>query len=891
MHHEERGAPQARLAGNWRRYLRFWGARADADFDDELRFHVEMRIRDYVARGMTETEARAAVLRRLGDVPTIRDECVAITTRRERGMTRARVWDAFVHDLRYTLRSLGRQKGWTTVAVITLALGIGATTAVFSVVNNLILHPIPYPNADRIAIVFMEPTKGNETGMRVTITPQPRVVQQWVEGTHSFERLEAYRESDVTLERRGDGASTNNAAYILPTFIQFAGVQPILGRMFTAQEAKAKEPVVLLSEALWRTRFGADERVLGASVTINDKPHTIIGVLPGSLRMPRVSHDRADLWLPLEITNDAFGIEVTGLLKPGVTFAMAAAELDSLAARVESGSSGAARFQTTLAGPGEMVPFRDSLILLSWAVGLVLLIACTNVAHLLLARSATRQRELAIRAALGAGKGRLVRQLLTESLLLSAAGCAAGIAVGWSGLRALVAMRPEHLTSLTEARIDSTSMLAAIALSVVTGIGFGIFAAIQAARRSSQEALKSGAPSASHARQQNRLRSLLVVSEMALSATLLVGATLLIRSVMHLQSTDPGFDTRGLYALKPTLPATRYANDAAKKAVYDELAQRVRTIPGVQAVSLANGAPPGYNFLIGAMQFEGEAPPPTGTTSFLKYNAVLPDYFRTLGIRFVEGTTFSDSTRNGLQMIVNQGFAKKHWPRGSAVGRRVRIIGYDGKGEWNTVVGVVADASIGGLTDVRSDPIMYLPQPDYYAPDLVVRAAPGVDILPALRSAVTSVDRRLPPPTVTNVERALSESVAQPRFTMMLLVSFTVLALVLAAVGLYGVMAYSVAQRTREIGIRIALGATRRRIARSIITNGLTLALAGSAIGLAGAWFATKVVERMLYGVSRTDPMSFVLGGLVLVATAMLACLVPMNRAASVDPIIAIKAD
>ena len=873
--------------------MRFFGPRAEADVDDELRFHFDMRVRDYMARGMSEPDARAAVVLRLGDVQRVRDECVAITHRRERQTTRAQLLDALVQDVRFAFRTLGRQKGWTAVAVLTLALGIGANTAVYSVVSNLVLHPLPYPDANRLVLPFLEPSEGNSTGIRVSVSPSPIDVKAWI-GARSFERVQAVLENDVTVERRGQAAWALHAAYVQPAFPAFAGRQPIAGRMFTDAEVASREPVALLSEGVWRARFGSDTSVLGSVVTIDDKAHTIIGVLPSSLRPPRLGRAPADIWLPLEITPDKYGMAVIGRLRPGVTSVDAARELDSLSARAATaaGAKAPPRFRARLNSPADMVSFKESLVMLSGAVALVLLIACANVAHLLLSRSATRGRELAIRAALGAGSARLSRQLLTESLVLSGAGCVGGVLVGWLGLRAVVALRPESLEALRMAELDASALWASVALSVVTGIAFGLFAAIQSARQSTHESLKAGALSTSTARSHQRLRSLLVVSEMALSTTLLVAASLLIRSVVHLQTTDPGFEPTGLYSIKPGLPEKRYPNEATRRAFYEQMAERALRLPGVQGVTIAAGAPPGFSFLIGALHIEGEEAPKPHTTSLIRYNGVGPDYFRTMGMRLVAGATFSDSTGKAPELVVNEGFAAKHWPGQSAVGKRVKVIRYDGSGTWSAVVGVVGDAATGGLTDQRSSPVLYVPRADYdNLPNVILRTGPRFAGLPALRGIVTSIDARLPPATTTNIQSAMAATAAGPRFIMALLVAFTVLALALAAVGLYGVMSYGVAQRTREIGIRIALGATRGAIARGIVFSALTLAAAGALLGLGGAWWATKLLDQMLYGVPRTDPASFVAGGVVLLGTALLASVVPMNRAAAVDPIIAMRAD
>jgi putative ABC transport system permease protein len=387
------------------------------------------------------------------------------------------------------------------------------------------------------------------------------------------------------------------------------------------------------------------------------------------------------------------------------------------------------------------------------------------------------------------------------------------------------------------------------------------------------------------------MRALLVVTEMALSTTLLVGASLLVRSVMHLQMTSAGFDPRGLYALDPGLPETRYPTPASKKAFYAELVSRVRAVPGVEDVALAASAPPGFNFMIGSLQVEGEPEPRAGVTSFVRFQAVSPNFFRTMRLPVVEGRAYVDSTGEPGVVMINEGFARAHWPGVPALGKRIRYLDFGGHGEWLTVIGVVADAATGGLTDDRSAPLLYTQVPGQQTPTLIIRSRGGADLLPALRTIVTSVDPHLPPPRLSNVEESMKSTAAEPRFTMALLVSFTVLALVLAAVGLYGVMSYAVAQRTREIGIRIALGATKRDVSRDVVWRGVALAGIGAAVGLTGAWWATKVVEKMLYGVTRTDPLSFAIGAAVLIATALAACLVPMHRAASVDPLIAMKAD
>ncbi len=885
-------APNAHRAATWRRYLRFWGPRAEADVDDELAFHIDMRARDYMERGMSEAEARRAATRRLGDVAQARAQCIAITSRRERRMTRAQLIDAFVHDVRYAWRTLGRQKGWTAVAVITLALGIGANTAVFSVVNTLLLHPLPYPNADRVAFIYLEPTRGNNTGMSVMVMPGMQVVRAWKENARSFEAFEAYMNEDRSL-RTTDGAPASvNVASVLPSFSEFTGTKPTIGREFTSRDITDRGRVALLSEPFWRGRYGSDPKIIGKPIVLDNQPYTVIGVMPVGYRLPQFEENVSDVWLPLDLRNDSIAVRMVGRLRPNVTRPEAKRELDAIYARSSGekpNSLGTSDFAVKLTAPSELVSFRQSLLLLSVAVALVLLIACGNVAHLLLAKTAARQRELAIRAAMGASRIRIVRQLLTESLMLAVAGCLGGVLVGWVGLRALVAMRPDSLAELAEARMDGTTLLVTAGLAGLTGIIVGLLGTLQTSRFSANDALKAGAISVSQSRRQRRLRSALVVSEMAVSTVLLVGATLLIRSIVHLQTVDPGFNPARLYAVQIPL-RKQYPTSEARRAFLTDAKERMQHVSGVESVTISTAVPPWRSFLLGALQIEGEPLPPAGTTSFVDYNRIEPDYFHFMGIPLIEGSTITDTSKAAGQVVVNAGFAKKYWPQGSALGHRLRVV-YNGEGEWKTIVGVAGDALTSGLMGDASRPMMYLAATDSYEPAVLVRVAPNADPIPSLRALVAQADPRLPSPNVTNVESVMQRSIARPRFTMTLLVTFTVLALVLAAVGLYGVMAYAVAHQTREIGIRIALGATRSAIASAVLRRGVLMAAAGAVVGALGARWASKLLESMLYGVGRTDPLSFAIGVAVLLTTAVAACLVPVRRAVTVDPLISIRAD
>lgn len=882
--------PRAEQARVWRRYLRFFGPKGVADLDDELQFHVDMHVRDLVARGMSEADARAATAKRLGDLAAIRRACVAITNRRQRRMNRAQIFDALVQDVRFAGRTLGRQKGWTVVAILTLALGIGASSAMFSVVNHLLLNPIAYPDASRIVLVFHQPAQGNTTGMNVMMTPSGRVVSAWRTGARSLDAIEPYTMTDATMERSGQAPSIVHTASILPSFTKFAGQRPIIGRSFSAAEARGEASVALLSEGAWRSQFGSDNNLIGKALRIDGRPLTIVGVMPATFQLPRTIVGEVDLWLPLDLERaDKDGLLTVARLRPGVSPEAAARELDDIYQRVATQDKSIVRFTTRAVPPSSMLDYKSSLVLLMVAVALVLLIACANVAHLLLARASWREREMAIRAALGAGTGRLFRQLLTESLLLSVAGSIAGLAIGWVGLHVLVSVRPEGLSDLAAARMDGMTLAVTLALSVLTGLAFGLIGAVQASRHSTHESLKSGSPGTSAGRSHGRARSLLVVTEMALCTTLLVAAALLLRSIIHLRTVDPGFDTRGLYAVEIPV-ANRFKTPAAKGAFFRELSERTRALPGVQGWTVAAAAPPGSAFLIGALQLEGEPNPPAGVNAFLNYNAIQSDYFKIMGMRLVEGTTITDTSIAAGQVVVNEGFVKKHWPGQSGLGHRLRIV-FDGQEPWRTIVGVAADAHTRGVTVSSSEPMLYVPGGAYFSSTLIVRTTGDARFVPTLARIVAGIDQRLPLAQVTAVEDAMNTSIARPRFTMFVLMVFTLVAVGLAAVGLYGVLAYTVAQRTREIGIRMALGASRGDVARLVIVKGLVLAAIGGVLGLVAARLGVRLIGKMLYGVEQTDLIAFSGGAAFLVAIAVLACLVPTRRALAIDPTIAMRAD
>jgi putative ABC transport system permease protein len=871
----------------WRRYLHFWGTRVDDDVDAELAFHVDMRVQDYLARGMSEADARAAARSRLGDLHGARDACVNIGQRRQRRMTRARIIDTLVQDARYGARTLRRQLGWTVVAVLTLALGIGSTTAMFGVVNSLILHPLPYRDADRVFMVWrVDPVHS------VMMSGSPDGGRAYELSATTLEGIEPYGGNDMTLSGRGD-ASTVRVGVVRSSFLSFAGLKTIVGRGFSRNETQSSGArVAMISEQLWRSRYGSAFDILGQSIVLNDKAYTIIGVTEAAMRLPDPGGAQPLAWLPVNTDSMSYSRSLVARLRRGASKASAERELGQILNRITP--PGAKPFEVRLAAPAEMVAFRDSLFLLSGAVAMLMLVACANVAHLLLARGATRQRELAIRAALGAGRGRLARQLLTESLLLAAVGCSVGVGFGFVIVRALIAARPASLNQLAQTQLGGRALAVAVAVSIATALMFGCTAAFHALRRTNADSLRTTSQSDGATRGTHRLRSLLVVTEMALSAMLLVGATLVVRSVARLQRVDPGFASSGLYALPIALPLSQYPTVPEREAFARAALDRVRMLGDVDAATIAGGAPPNAaGYMMGDLEGDGIAP--NSSAGFLAFNNVADNYFALLRTPVIAGTVFRPGSATRHEVIVSQGMAKKLWPGTSAVGHRIRVASRGTTAnDWSTVIGVVGDMALRSLSGDRSEPQLYFPlgQADWPSEITIIARVRGAsDLVAALRPIVPGMDHRLAPPAVRTIDGMLADTISKQRFTMTLLAAFAGLAVVLSAIGLFGVMSYVVTQRTREIGIRVALGATPRRVAQTIVSRGLLLSVFGLLLGLGASMWGTKLIRGSLYGITATDPASYLMAGMLLLGVCGLACAIPTRRAVAIDPTIAMRGD
>jgi predicted permease len=879
----------------WRRYLRFWRADIANDVDEELRFHIEMRIKEFMARGMSESDARQAVMARVGDVEVAKAECIVLGEVRETHARRADFFDGLRADVRYALRSLGRAPGWTVVALLTIAIGVGATTTVFSVADTFLVRAIPYPHASRVFIAKRQfAIDGTKAGAPLPIA----AVRAWRANARTIEAPIAYRFVDGRL---GTGAAAVDVrgAMVDTGFLAFAGAHPLLGRNFTSADAGPDgATVVVLGEDFWRSHYGGSRDVIGKVEQFGSGRRTIIGVFPASLAIPEFGIKAAEVYVPLSPAPNLIVNGVLVRLRPDVSADAARAELDVIFNNSHIAMPpfflGDRAVRLELTRPQDNLKIRRALLMLVGAVGLLLLVACSNIAHLLLARGAARQRELAVRHALGAGRTRLVRQLVTESVVLVLFGGVLAALVGWAGLHLLMALRPADLVELTHVSTDHGVLLIASVLAIVCGVAIGLLAALRTAHGGLAAVLRVGA--ASTAAQGRRLRASLVIGEVALSATLLVGALLLIHAVFDLQRTQLGFDARGLYAV--TLPIPGGSDASSRDAFTVQLRQAAATIPGMEKMTVAGSSPQPHYWRELAMLETPERLTAAGDSleaQPVAANLVAPDYFATLGMPLLAGRTFDAASPAANEVIISRTIAQQLWPGNEAIGHRFRNAAPRPgapAAAWMTVVGVVPD--------MVEDLLESGGRPAYYRPLDAVPTALSLTFIARLRgdapaaglarfAASMRPDKSVP--VVESVGAQIDESMANPRFVMRILVMFAGVAVLLAAIGLFGVISYSVNQRTREIGIRMTLGATRRSIGRLVVGDGIRLALTGIAVGLVGAVAATRLIQSSLYGVPRLDPFSFGVGAALLLVVAVLACVVPTLRATAVDPAIAVRVE
>jgi putative ABC transport system permease protein len=818
-----------------------------------------------------------------------------------------RLEDEMFQDLRYGARMLLRQRSFTIAAITALALGIGANTAVFSVVNAVLLRPLPYQNSDRIAMIW-----GNFRLLKIEqLSAKAAEYVDYRDQTQSFETVAAFHTEDFALTGGGQ-AERVAGARVTANLFPMLGAKAAQGRLISAEENQTgRDNVMVVSHKFWQRRLGGEQNVIGRSVRLSDLTYTIIGVTPAGFEFPHPSFNftgPVEFWVPLAFAAEQvaqrqqpYYLNVIGLLKPNVTIEQARAEMTALGQRFERqyGYQGGYRgpnnedggWRVTVMPLQEQVVgnSRRALLVLFAAVGLVLLIACANAANLLLMRATVRQKELAIRAAMGARRLRLIRQLLTESLLIAALGAAGGLTLAWLGVKALVALGPDNLPRLQEIYVDGRVLFFTLALSVLTGLTFGLAPALQASRPRLQHTLKEGGAAATRGR--HWLRNLLVVGEVAIAMTLLVGAGLMLNSFVRLQRVDTVVDVDKVLSVEINLPPTKYTEPAQATAFFQELIRRVESLPGAERVSLSNVMPLGAYALNDPFSIEGRQYTADNAT-WAAWQAVMPNYFRTLSIPFIAGRDFTEQGAGVTsgETVINETMARRYFPNEDPIGKRIAL----GSGPpWLTIVGVVKDIRQRGL-ESEAGPDWYFPysrRPSLHACLLLRTSGDRMSLASAVRSQISAIDKDQPVLAVKTLNEVISSTTAPRRFNTLLLAIFAAVAMALAATGIYSVISYSVTQRTQEVGVRMALGARPGDVIRLILKQGLTLTLIGVAAGVLGAIAAARVMSGLLYGVTATDPATFVAISLLLAIVAMLACYLPARRAAKVEPMAALRCE
>lgn len=892
----------------WRKYLRFWGRDVQRDIDDELRFHLEMRERDFVASGMTSNDAHDATLQRFGSVDEVTRLLRAHDIGRERSRQRVEVFETLAQDVRYGIRKLLQAPGFTVAVVLVLALGIGINSAIFSAVDAALLRPLPFRDAERLASLgqMVRPP----SAMRINGAPAPKRAPDTDDVAAMGDVIEAmgsYAAGGLNLSGGGEPVRVK-IALATPSLFPMLGATPALGRTFVKDEGSEHSNVVILSYGIWRRQYGGDSSVIGRTVLLNGSPYSVVGVMGKKFVYPAGT----DLWMPLKLPfewkgagGEAFHnylpLRTLVKVKPGVDALTAGKRVRALFAPYATEKSPLKYTAEELVLPLQETIVKDrrkALLVLMGAAALVLLTACANVTNLLLARAAARRREIEIRAALGASRTRIVQQLLTESVLLSMAGGLLGIAFAFSGLRLLTTLMPPQLVDLAPPTIDARVLGFSLLLAMVTGLLFGLWPAFGAARTSStttSESKRSNSTGAT-ARDGRTLRSIFVVSEMAFALMLLIGAGLMLRSFRELLNTDSGVQIDRVATLELTLPQSRYANGQAIMSFYNALMERMRRVPGVTNVAVINELPLRGETGIGlSVEAEGATRDPDKDLLYPKYLRVTPEYFQVMGIQLRAGRALNDLDNPKQPVaVINQAMADALWPGQSAVGKRFALGTMPGDTpSYITVVGVIANVRSQSI-DTAPTSQLYLPfseSPELFSGVIARGAGDPQALLAGLQSAVRAVDATQPIYNLQTLDQAVSKTIAPRRTNTLLIATFGLLAVVLAAFGVYAVIGYGVSQRTREIGIRIALGAGVGGVLRMVLREGLVLGLVGVVVGLGGAWALSRILESMLYGVSARDPFTFVAAPLLLIGITAIATLIPARTASRVDPVRAIRTE
>lgn len=876
------------------RYFSFFRRNPRADATDEVTFHIEMRTRDHVSRGMSPEDARRTAEAEFGNTAGIVDEVARIDSRMDQRAERAEWWRDLARDVRVGMRSLRKSPAFTVTATLTAGLGIGVTAAIVSAGYAILVRPLPFPDADRLVSIYSEnPGRG---WTRVNISWPDYL--SWREGSNAFDGIGMWAWGSYTLAGQDSTAQRVNGASVTSNLFRVLGVQPALGRYFAPDEdGDQRARVVLLSDGIWRSRFGADRGIVGKSLLLDGLSYVVVGVMPAGFNFP----DRGELWVPFQ--TDASSASrgnrqyagAIGRLKAGVTFEQGAADLRRIDAALAAEFPDQNQYWRS-----QVVALRDDLVgdlrqplkVFLWSVVLVLLLVCANVANLMLARTSVRSRELALRSVLGASRARLGRQLITESMLVAGLGGAVGIVVAWWGVRllrfAFPNQAPPYFITLG---LDGTALLILVAVTLVTGVLFGVLPAVRMSRTDSNASLRDGDRAGGGAR-STRLRSALVMGEVALSVVLMIGALLLMRSYRNLSGTELGFEEQGILSARVTLPQVTYNTRPRSFEFYDRLADRLRQIPGVIAVGHAQGIPfSGWNTAARA-QIEGMPVLPRNDQVDSHNQLVSPDFFKAMGVQLVRGRwlTMQDRDTVAPVVLVNEAMVEAGFGGLEPIGRRIEVGGWPAA----TVVGVIRDYRHYQLPQAMG-PATYFPWVAWptRGQTLVIRTSRDdpASLIPALHAAVRAIDPQVPLSEVQTFEEVVSRSLWRQRLQGNVLAIFAMMSLVLACVGLYGVISYAVQQRTRELGVRMALGASRRKVMLLVFGQSGRVVLAGIGVGVVTAYFAVRIMAALLYGVDARDLPTFFTVPLVLAATALVATIAPAWRATRVNPIVAIRSD
>jgi putative ABC transport system permease protein len=863
------------------------------DVDAELAFHLEMRAQELCAEGLGVNEALAEARRRFGDADDVRRHALVVSAMPRRRW-KLREWShGWLHDWHFAVRQLRRAPLFSTIAILTLALGIGANSAMFSVIHRLLLEPLPFADGNRM--VALDLTDANGV---IGQAPDRAVVDAWRARAHSFDDM-TVTHSDEYVVADGLHETRERGIAVAPNLFSFLGIHPAVGRTFTTDDARdGAEPVVIIGYSFWQQRYADSLDVLGQRLRVDSVFRTVVGVAPARFSMPFLSGASPVVWTPLPVAASANGdrraerLQTMGKLRVGVTVEQARAELTTITASItDTKRAFASRARVMRAQDFLGGSYRRALVLLFGAVCMVLLIACANVAHLLLARAWNRQREFVVRRALGAGRARVARQLFCESMVLGVFGGALGLGFAWIGLHVILALRPVELENLSTVNVESTVLVWTLAISLLSSVLFGCGPALFASARQPGDMLQAGNRVANVSTNSRHVRGGLIVGEVALSVVLLVVAGLLLRTYTALQRVPLGFDPHNLVGIRLQLPTTMPKEMRA--GLFSDALERLRRLPGIEGASVG-GLPPDNGINLSGVETEGRSPDETSDIRVTGLAMVLPGYFQVAGIRLRGDGFHDDSTGREAgsrdEVIVNETLARKLWPDGNALGSRLRL---GARGEWMTVVGVANDLATPGARGDRYDFQLYLPaRPLFPSTTIVLRTRASLDAaVPSIRAAVAATSAELTIGDVTTSDAQLRGLLAAPRFAMTLLGAFAFVALTLSAIGLYGVISYSVGQRTHEIGVRVALGAQPRDVARLVVGEGGVLVLLGLAAGIAGAALASRSIRAYLFGVAAGDLATYVVVTLLLGCVALAACFYPMRRAMHVDPVVALRAE